>query len=261
MSAERTPDIARGRLSREDYARNFADLHPPLDQHQAYVEADRCYFCFDAPCVTACPTSIDIPLFIREILTGNPKGAAETIFAQNILGGMCGRVCPTETLCEEVCVRQTAEGKPVEIGRLQRYATDRLFAAGEQIFRQGPATGLSVGVVGGGPAGLSCAHALARLGHAVTVYESRPKLAGLNEYGVAAYKTVDDFAAREAAYILGVGGIEVRVGARLGRDFTLAELRRRHAAVFLGLGLGAVNALAAPGVDAAGVEDAVGFIA
>src|SRR5262249_22712960 len=122
--SERTPDIASGRLTSEEYSVNFSDLHPPLDKHQAFVEADRCYFCYDAPCVQACPTGIDIPMFIREILTDNPKGAAETILSQNILGGMCARVCPTETLCEEACVREKAEGKPVRIGELQRYATD-----------------------------------------------------------------------------------------------------------------------------------------
>src|SRR4029453_16459242 len=130
---------------------------------------ERCLFCFDAPCVTACPTGIDIPLFIRQVAAGNPGGAARTILDANIMGGMCARVCPTETLCEEACVREAAEGKPVEIGLLQRYATDTLFAAGKQLYRQGPATGFRVAVVGAGPAGLSCAHRLAVLGHAVTL--------------------------------------------------------------------------------------------
>ena len=125
--------IAGGRLSPAQYADNFSDLHPPLDHHEALVEADRCYFCYDAPCMKACPTSIDIPLFIREISTGNPLGAAKTIFDQNILGGMCARVCPTETLCEEACVREIAEGKPVQIGRLQRYATDIAMARGQAV--------------------------------------------------------------------------------------------------------------------------------
>src|SRR6188472_1560365 len=149
--------IAAGRLSPGEYAHNFSDLHPPLDQHEALVESDRCYFCYDAPCMNACPTSIDIPLFIRQISTGNPLGSAKTIFDQNILGGMCARVCPTETLCEEVCVREIAEGKPVEIGRLQRYATDTLFAADRQLYRQGAESGHKVAVVGAGPAGLACA--------------------------------------------------------------------------------------------------------
>ncbi|MGB1209374.1 MAG: dihydropyrimidine dehydrogenase, partial [Paracoccaceae bacterium] len=153
----RAPGIASGRLSADDLARNFADLHPPLDGHEAAVAADRCYFCYDAPCVTACPTAIDIPLFIRQISTAQPEAAGRTIFDQNILGGMCARVCPTETLCEEACVRETAEGKPVEIGRLQRFATDRVMAAGGHPYTRAPDTGKHIAVVGAGPAGLSTA--------------------------------------------------------------------------------------------------------
>ncbi|MFO1048241.1 MAG: NAD(P)-dependent oxidoreductase [Geminicoccaceae bacterium] len=255
------PDIAAGRLAADDYARNFADLHPRLSQREARVAAERCLFCFDAPCVQACPTSIDIPLFIRQIATGNPLGAAQTILDANILGGMCARVCPTETLCEEVCVREVGEGRAVEIGRLQRHATDALMASGRQIFSQGPATGCRVAVVGAGPAGLACAHKLATLGHAVTVFEAREKPGGLNEYGIAAYKTVDGFAQAEVDFILGVGGIELRTGVRLGHELSLSELRRDHDAVFLGLGLGGVNALGLDETGLAGVEDAVAWIA
>ncbi len=203
MSASRsTAGIAAGRLSTAEYAANFSDVHPPLDRHEARVEADRCYFCFDAPCQTACPTSIDIPLFIRQISTGNDIGAAETILEANIFGGMCARVCPTETLCEEACVREAAEGKPVKIGLLQRHATDTLMDAGKQPFVRGPETGKRVAVVGGGPAGLACAHKLSELGHAVTVFEARDKLGGLNEYGIAAYKATEDFAQREVEFVL-----------------------------------------------------------
>ncbi|HEU4988069.1 MAG TPA: FAD-dependent oxidoreductase, partial [Rhizobiaceae bacterium] len=180
--------IAAGRLEPAQYAENFADLHAPFDQHEALVEADRCYFCYDAPCMQACPTSIDIPLFIRQIATGNLLGSAKTIFDQNILGGMCARVCPTETLCEEACVRETAEGKPVQIGRLQRYATDTAMARGRQFYRRAAETGRRVAVVGAGPAGLACAHRLAMYGHNVTIFEAKPKAGGLNEYGIAAYK-------------------------------------------------------------------------
>ena len=254
-------DIAAGRLAAAEYAANFADLHPALDDHQALVEADRCYFCDDAPCTTACPTGIDIPMFIRQIATGNPKGAAATILRDNIMGGTCARVCPTETLCEQVCVRNDAEHKPVKIGQLQRFATDKLFAAGKQVFAKAADTGKRVAVVGGGPAGLACAHALARQGHAVTVFEARDKLGGLNEYGIAAYKVVDNFARREVDYILGVGGITVKLGTRLGTDVTLAQLRSDYDAVFLGLGLGAVNALSLKGEEMAGVLDAIAYIA
>src|SRR6478735_9791401 len=132
--------IVGGRLPAEEYAHNFSDLHPPLDHHEALVESDRCYFCYDAPCMNACPTSIDIPMFIRQIATGNPLGSAKTIFDQNILGGMCARVCPTEDLCEQACVRNTAEERPVEIGRLQRYATDTAMQAGKQFYSRAAST-------------------------------------------------------------------------------------------------------------------------
>ncbi|RWB77927.1 MAG: NAD(P)-dependent oxidoreductase [Mesorhizobium sp.] len=253
--------IAGGRLSSEQYADNFSDLHPPLDHHEALVESDRCYFCYDAPCMNACPTSIDIPLFIRQIATGNPLGSAKTIFDQNILGGMCARVCPTETLCEEVCVREVAEGKPVQIGRLQRYATDVAMGEGKQFYKRAEPTGKSIAVVGAGPAGLAAAHRLARHGHEVTILEARPKAGGLNEYGIAAYKSVDDFAQAEVDYVTAIGGIDIQNGKALGRDFQLADLMRNYDAVFLGLGLGGVNALRAEGEDADGVANAVEFIA
>ena len=251
---------AAGRLTRDEIDRNFADLHPLLTKHEAAVEADRCYFCFDAPCLTACPTSIDIPLFIRQIGAGQPKVAAKTILDQNILGGMCARVCPTETLCEEACVREAAEGKPVKIGNLQRFATDALLAAGEQPFKRAAATGKRVAVVGSGPAGLASAHRLALHGHDVTIFEAKPKSGGLNEYGIAAYKTVDEFAQREIAFILGVGGIRIENGRALGRDLSLEGLSRDFDAVFLGMGLGGTNGLGVPGEELPGVEDAIHFI-
>lgn len=260
-SAEGGADIRPGRLAPEDYIVNFADLHPPLTRHQALVESDRCYFCWDAPCVKACPTSIDIPLFIREILADNPKEAARTIFSQNILGGMCARVCPVETLCEEACVREAAEGKPVKIGMLQRYATDTLIATGEQPFPRGEATGKRVAVVGAGPAGLACAHRLAMHGHEVVVYDARPKAGGLNEYGIAAYKTPNDFAAIEVDYITAIGGITIETGKALGRELSLESLRAAYDAVFLAIGLAGVNALGLPGEEAEGVGDAIDYIA
>jgi len=255
------PGIHGGRLDPQAYDANFSDLHPAYDRHEALVASDRCYFCYDAPCMTACPTSIDIPLFIRQISTGNPIGAAKTIFDQNILGGMCARVCPTETLCEEACVRMTAEGKPVEIGRLQRYATDKAMAAEKQFYTPAPATGKSIGIIGAGPAGLACAHRLAVRGHRVTIYDARQKAGGLNEYGIAAYKAPNDFAQAEVDYILAIGGIDVFDGQMLGRDFSLDDLKAKHDAVFIGAGLGAVNALSTAGDHINGVMDAVEFIA
>jgi len=253
--------IAAARLSPSQYADNFSDLHPPLDHHEALVESDRCYFCYDAPCMQACPTSIDIPLFIREISTGNPLGAARTIFDQNILGGMCARVCPTETLCEEVCVRETAEGKPVQIGRLQRYATDVAMSQNKQFYTRAAPSGRKVAVVGAGPAGLAAAHRLAMKGHDVTIFEAKPKAGGLNEYGIAAYKSTDDFAQAEVDYVTGIGGIRIEYGRALGREVMLEDLAELYDAVFLGMGLGGVNALSAEGEDAVGVDNAVDFIA
>ena len=236
--------LTGGRLNLADYARNFADSHPPLTAAQTQIEAERCYYCFDAPCITACPTGIDIPSFIARLAQGNPRGAAKAILQANPLGGMCARVCPTEVLCEQACVRNTAEDKPVEIGLLQRAATDAHLAnPGAPLFTRAAATGRRVAVIGAGPAGLACAHGLARLGHGVVLFDANPKLGGLNEYGLAAYKTTDHFAQREVQWLLSIGGIEVRAGLVLGRDFTLDGTRADFDAVFLGLGLAGVNDL------------------
>jgi len=256
-----TPGIAPARLPAETIARNFTDVQPDLDAHEALVAADRCYFCHDAPCITACPTSIDIPLFIRQIQAGQPEAAAKTIFDQNILGGMCARVCPTENLCEGACVREAAEGKPVEIGRLQRHATDALMAKGGHPYTRAAVSGKRVAVVGAGPAGLSCAHRLAMHGHDVVILDARPKPGGLNEYGIAAYKTPGDFAAAEVDWLMAIGGITLRAGMALGRDITLEGLRAEFDAVFLGMGLGGVNALGIEGEGRTGARDAVDFIA
>jgi len=252
--------IAPGRLSPSEYAKNFDEVKRPLEPHQALVDSSRCLFCYDAPCIEACPTGIDIPSFIRKIGTGNLKGAAVDILSENIMGGMCARVCPTEILCEEACVRTASEGKPVRIGLLQRYATDWLLGQRIQPFQRAASSGKRVAVVGGGPAGLACAHRLATLGHGVTVFEAKAKLAGLNEYGVAAYKTPHGFAQREVDFILSIGGIEQRSGVALGRDVALEALRRDYDAVFLGVGLAGTKALGVPGENLTGVEDAVAYI-
>jgi len=254
-------DVRAGRLSPEQVAANFTDLHPPLTRHEAAVAADRCYFCYDAPCMTACPTTIDIAMFIRQIAADNPAGAAKTIFDQNILGGMCARVCPTETLCEEACVREVAEGKPVEIGRLQRFATDHLMERDGHPYERAADTGKTVAVVGAGPAGLACAHRLAMHGHAVTLFDAKPKPGGLNEYGIAAYKTPGGFAQAEVDFVLGIGNITMRTGMALGRDISVDGLTAEFDAVFLAIGLAGVNALGAPGEELNGVGDAVEFIA
>ena len=255
------PDIKSGRLSKQEIDRNFDDLHPPLSRSEALIAADRCYFCYDAPCTTACPTGIDIPNFIQKIRSDNIRGSAHTILSENIMGGMCARVCPTEVLCEEACVRHTHEDKPVDIGLLQRYATDPVFADSTQLFERAALSGKKVVVVGGGPAGLSAAHRLSMLGHDVVVLNRTEKLGGLNEYGIAAYKTVNNFAQTEVDYILSIGGIEVRNNTELGDELSLDQLRDDYDAVFLGIGLGSVNELAAENDDLPGVLNAIEYIA
>ncbi|MBL7716823.1 MAG: NAD(P)-dependent oxidoreductase [Bdellovibrionales bacterium] len=264
------PSISGGRLKAPQYKDVFCDHVMPLTEMQAQVESSRCYYCYDAPCIQACPTQIDIPSFIRKINNGNIKGAAIDILSANIMGGTCSRACPVETLCQEACVREHAEKKPVQIGSLQRFATDEFFKqldsegknkkTGEKPFTRAKSTGKKVAVVGAGPAGMSCAHRLAMLGHSVTVYEAREKAGGLNEYGLAPYKMTDDFAQKELDFILSIGGIEVKTGKRLGQDIQLDGLKKDYDAVFLGLGLGSTNRLGIEGEDLPGVIDAVAKI-
>ena len=262
MSNPPLPDVRAARLSAQDYALRFADATPALTPGQALLEAERCLYCFDAPCATACPTSIDVPSFIKRIADDNLRGAARTILESNPLGGMCARVCPTENLCEAVCVRNTQTGNPVAIGRLQRHAVDALMESSKpQIFTRAPATGKTVAVVGAGPAGLACAYTLARKGHDVIIFDARPKAGGLNEYGLASYKTTDNFAQAELLWLLGIGGIELRTGWKLETAAQLDALRADFDALFLGIGLAATHQLGVPGEDLAGVQDAVDFIA
>jgi len=253
-------DIRAGRLDQEQIAENYTDLHPPLNPNQAAIEADRCLFCHDAPCTEACPTGIDIPGFIRKISTGNTRGAAVTILNENIMGGTCANVCPVEELCEQVCVKYTAESQPVRIGLLQRFATDFLFNEGVQPFKREADSGKQVAVAGAGPAGLSCAHRLAMRGHRVTVFEARSKAGGLNEYGLAAYKMLDQRAAKEVRFILDIGGINLKYNKKLGSDVSLSQIRQEFDAVFLALGHNDVNRLALDNEDVEGVHNAVDYI-
>ena len=260
--SSRACGIHAARLNLAAYASNFGDAHAPLNRAQALIEAERCYYCYDAPCTIACPTGIDIPTFIQRIAQDNNRGAALAILESNPLGGMCARVCPTEVLCEQACVRNTNEEKPVEIGALQRYATDAYFAKpGVPLFTREAVTGKRVAVVGAGPAGLACAHGLARRGHTVTVFDANPKPGGLNEYGLATYKTADNFAQREIDWLLSIGGIELQNNQKLGRDMTLDALLGQFDAVFLGLGLAGVNALGISEPQLPGLRNAVDFIA
>ncbi|MGT2466895.1 FAD-dependent oxidoreductase [Mesorhizobium atlanticum] len=219
--------IAGGRLSSEQYTDNFSDLHRRSSHHEALVESDRCYFCYDAPCMNACPTSIDIPLFIRQIATGNPLGSAKTIFDQNILGGMCARVCPTETAVRRgLQVREVAEGKPVQIGRLQRYATDVAMSEGKQFYKRAEPTGKTVAVVGAGPAGLAAAHRLARHGHDVTILErGRRPAASMNMASLPIRASMISPRLKWTT-LTSIGGIDIQNGKALGRDFQLGDLMR-----------------------------------
>ncbi len=260
------PDICAGRRSAADYALAFADAQPPLTRAQALVEAERCLYCFDAPCITACPTGIDVPSFIRRIAEDNLRGAARAILSANPLGGTCARACPTEVLCEQACVRNDADGhaagKPVEIGRLQRYAVDAVMHQPvTALFQRAPATGRRIAVVGAGPAGLACAFVLARLGHGVVLHDAKPAAGGLNEYGLASYKMAGGFAQAEVDWLLQIGGISLQLGWVLNSAAQLQALRDGFDAVFLALGLTQTPRLGVPGEDLAGVRDAVDFIA
>ncbi|MGZ5199007.1 MAG: NAD(P)-dependent oxidoreductase [Telluria sp.] len=242
-------------------ASQFTDLAPPLNARQAAIESARCLYCYDAPCTRACPTGIDVASFIRNIHDQNVNGAAYGILKQNIFGGSCARVCPTEILCEQSCVRNNdAEAQPVKIGLLQRYALDNAHFSGHP-FQRAPSTGKTIAVVGAGPAGLSCAHRLAMLGNDVVVYESHAKPGGLNEYGIAKYKLTDDFAQREVEFLLSIGGIEIEYGRTLGTNLQLHDLQAKYDAVFLAIGLGASRKLGLAGEDAPGLLAAVDYIA
>ena len=233
------PHVSDGSgLTRDQIEDNFADLAPTLNHTQAHLEAARCLYCYDAPCIKACPTAIDIPTFIHQIRSENLKGSAHTILSANIMGGTCGRACPTEILCEEACVLNARGEEPVRIGALQRHAVEDLMAkGGAHPFTRAPRSGKTLAVVGAGPAGLSFAHRAAMLGHDVVVYEAKAKAGGLNEYGLAAYKMANEFAQREVEFLLGIGGIKIEYGKALGSDITLDDLRGRHAAVFIGAGM------------------------
>lgn len=238
----------------------FGDFKGQYTQEQAVVEANRCLFCSDAPCIKACPTHIDIPQFIRKIATDNVKGSARTIFDANILGMSCARVCPVEALCVGDCVYNLTGAPPIQIGKLQRFSTDVAFDAKWRFFEAGPDSGKSVGMVGAGPASLACAHELRRHGHAVTIYEKRTAIGGLNTTGVAPYKMKADRSVEEAAWVLGIGGIDVQTGVAVGVDVSFAELEKRHDAVFFGAGLGSDTKLGVPGEDLEGVHGAVEWI-
>jgi dihydropyrimidine dehydrogenase (NAD+) subunit PreT len=253
--------IKNNRLTAEQYEQNFSDIHPPFDSREsALVEANRCLFCYDAPCTKSCPTSINIPKFIKQISTDNVKGSAHTIFVSNIMGAGCSRVCPVEKLCEGACVYNLLEEPPIPIARLQRYSTELAMEKKWKLFERKPATGKKVAVVGAGPAGLSCAHVLSREGIDVTIYEKESKGGGLMTYGIAAYKVTPRFCEDEVNYITSLGGITIKYNQELGKNITITELKNDYDAVFLGFGVGVARQLDIQGEELIGVVDAIKFI-
>ena len=253
--------IESNRLTEKQYKENFSDIHPPFENKTAaQVDANRCLFCFDAPCTKGCPTSIDIPKFIKQIANDDIKGSAHTIFKSNIMGAGCSKVCPVEKLCEGACVYNLLEEKPIPIAKLQRYATEKAMTNQWQYFSRKAAAGKKVAIVGAGPAGLSCAHVLSREGVDVTIFEKEKKGGGLMTYGIAAYKVTPEFCEDEVNYILAIGGIEIKYEQELGKDFTLAYLKKNYDAVYLGMGVGVARQLNIPGEKLEGVVDAIRFI-
>ncbi|MBL7708637.1 MAG: NAD(P)-dependent oxidoreductase [Chitinophagaceae bacterium] len=253
--------VKNNRLTNEQYEANFSDIHPPYESiTAAKVDANRCLFCYDAPCMKSCPTSIDVPKFIKQIATENIKGSAKTIFSSNIMGAGCSKVCPVEKLCEGACVYNLLEEEPIPIAKLQRYSTEIAMKENWQLFQRKTSTGKKVAIVGAGPAGLSCAHVLSKEGVEVTIYEKESKGGGLMTYGIAAYKVTPQFCEEEVNYILSIGGIEIKYNQELGKDITLSQLKKEYDAVYLGIGVGVARQLEIPGEKLEGVTDAIQFI-
>ncbi|MGK2863688.1 MAG: NAD(P)-dependent oxidoreductase [Chitinophagaceae bacterium] len=253
--------ISNNRLTKEQSEKNFADIHPPFENKTAAdVDANRCLFCYDAPCTKSCPTHIDIPKFIKQITTDNIKGSAHTIFSSNIMGAGCSRVCPVEKLCEGACVYNLLEEEPIPIARLQRFSTEKAMENNWQLFERKSSVGKNVAIIGAGPAGLSCAHTLSRQGIDVTIFEKENKGGGLMTYGIAAYKVTPQFCEDEVNYITAIGGIEIKYNQELGKNIFLQDLQKNFDAVYLGMGVGVARQLNIPGEELEGVVDAISFI-
>jgi dihydropyrimidine dehydrogenase (NAD+) subunit PreT len=253
--------IESNRLKKEEYEVNFKDIRPPFENKTAaVVEANRCIFCYDAPCTKSCPTHIDVPKFIKQITTDNVKGSAHTILSSNIMGAGCSKVCPVEKLCEGACVFNLLEEEPIQIARLQQYSTSIAMEKNWQLFERKPSVGKKVAIVGAGPAGLSCAHVLSREGIDVTIFEKEAKGGGLMTYGIAAYKVTPQFCEDEVNYITAIGGIEIKYNQELGKDITLKQLKKEFDAVYLGIGVGVARQLDIKGEKLEGVVDAIRFI-
>ena len=246
-------------LSVEEISANFNEIKPALTPLEARVESQRCLYCYDAPCIRACPTSIDIPSFIQKISSNDVRGSAKTIFDQNILGGSCARVCPTSELCEGACVFNDLNEKPIQIGSLQRFATDHVIENDVQLYEKGKATGKKVAIVGAGPAGLACAHELTKQGHECVVFEAGDKPGGLNTTGIAAYKISTEFSLKEVDYVQSIG-FDIKLNSPIGKERSVESLLKDYDAVFLGIGLGKIASLGIDGEDIEGCIDAIDFI-
>ena len=255
---------ARRSLPLENRGNPFAEIKPALTLDAALAESSRCLFCYDAPCTRACPTHIDVPAFIKKIATGNLRGSARTILGANVLGASCARVCPTEVLCEGACVMNDLHKKPIQIGQLQRHATDWAMAHGVRPFQAGPRRAGRVAIIGAGPAGLACAAELSRLGYEAVIYDAAAQPGGLNTSGVAEYKMTPEFALKEVGWLV-EAGVQIKSGVKVGRrgeaDVSIDELEQKFDAIFVGVGLGKIGRLGVPGDELDGVVDAIDYIA
>ena len=248
------------KLTKEQYEHNFAEIHPPMTNNQAVADSNRCLYCYDSPCMKACPTHIDISTFIRKLATGNFKGSAKTILASNWIALTCAKACPVDVLCEGACVYNERGEKPIEIGRLQRHAIDWFFEHGmPELFTPAPKNGKSVGIIGGGPAGLACGAELALKGYAVTIYEAKDLAGGLATWGIAPYKMSFEDSQNEVKLVEKLG-VTIKTGMQVGENISIAELEKAHDAIFLSVGLASASALNIPGEELKGVYDAVEFI-
>ena len=244
----------------EELAQNFKQIKPVMNDNEAYYESSRCLFCYDAPCIQACPTSIDIPLFIRQINSGNINGAAKTIYDSNYFGNTCGKVCPTEVLCEGACVYNNQNVKPIEIGRLQSHATTNAIQKEVQFYQAGADNGKKIAVLGAGPAGISCACELRLEGYTVDIYEAKSQPSGLTLYGVAPYKITNEEAVTEMDYLQKQFGFNVHYNQSIKTADDLKNLEEKYDAIFLGIGLGETSATGIPGEDLANSTGATEFI-
>lgn len=250
--------INHSRISFEDLSQNFKEVDPGLTKRGAVEEANRCLYCYDAPCIQACPTDIDIPTFIKKIASGNLKGSAKTIMTANPIGASCARVCPTEELCEGACVLNHST-KPIMIGNLQRYATDWAMKNEQVLFETGEKNGKSVAIVGGGPAGLSAARELAILGYQVTIFEAADRAGGLNTYGIVSFRLPQEISFWEVQQVESLG-VEIRTNTRVGEDLSVDEIMKNYDSILLAIGMSSVPDLGISGETLEGVYDAIEFV-